>query len=124
MCPALHSWCTNCQVRGHETILHSKGQKIWSASELRRDFKENAHRGFLTCPIYVHGPEFRFAYFRSGYFGGSRIYGAADAWEAGHEMPFTETERKAAADFRERAENNFWEAYGASGLGSGARKEK
>jgi hypothetical protein len=54
MCPALHSACHDCKIRGHEDEDHRAGLRR-SPMQLRQQFLVHAHRGLFTSIPFLYG---------------------------------------------------------------------
>jgi hypothetical protein len=82
-CPALHSFCNKCWIRGHLAEVHGKGWK--SAAELRRNFLENMPFGlFTSLPYLIRDEELQSEvlphHFRLGLNGKRLVQSFGDYW--------------------------------------------
>ena len=119
-CPALHSWCKNCWIRGHETNLHGP-RNVCTAGQLRRYFNNAAPCGILTSAIFLRPKDReRKSFIRAGLYGSNRVMASAEARLAGHIYPFDEQEKAASRKLRDEAIAALEVAYKSANVGAGS----
>ena len=126
VCPALHAWCRQCWVRGHETSLHSSGRNRSTAGQLRRTFYEAAPFGMFTSAIFLqqNPDDIKKSFYRAGFLGNNRIWAPTENRLAGQIHPFDEIEEKAARRGKDKAIGRLEGAIKEANLEASKPKKK